>query len=203
MPFIPKYFRYVLLYNQLCTIIKIRNVNLDTITIISKTIICRCIQVLPGVLTKVLESTFSWFRICLGSCIQLSCLLTHRHSETVQLLSFVIPTFSRIKASEIVDEMFVSSRPPIRRPWCMSPYHYRLVDSYFSQWVIIFISSLFWCPNWPRLAYWEFRLAPEFFWHEPTIVKTLLPSGHIKMLQAPLVLSLPQSAISPKHCFSF
>lgn len=113
MPFIPKYFRYVLLYNQLCTIIKIRNVNLDTITIISKTIICRYIQVLPGVLTKVLESTFSWFRICLGSCIQLSCLLTHRHSETVQLLSFVIPTFSRIKASEIVDEMFVSSGPPM------------------------------------------------------------------------------------------
>lgn len=144
MPFIPKYFRYVLLYSQLCTIIKIRNVNLDTITITSKTITCRCIQVLSGVLTKVLDSTFSWSRIYLGSCIQLSCLFTHLHSETVlQLLSFVIPTVSRIQDREFVDEMFVSSGCPVRRALCVSSCHYRLVDSYFSQWVIILLVHCF------------------------------------------------------------
>lgn len=81
---------------------------------------------------------------------------------------------------------------PIRRPWCRY-HHYGLMDSYFFQWVIVLLDHyLFWRSNWPRLGYWEFKLAPECFWPVLIIFKARVAFCHIKMFQAHLVLSLPQ-----------
>ena len=174
--------------------IKIGKVNINTITVICNTIICKPIQVLPGVLIKSLRAHFPGpesvsdlaFRcpVCLFSFdlkqFSSSYLLWHR--------------FSRVKASEFVDMMFVFFGHHIRTTVWVP-----LASSY----IFIGFSGL-----WPYylvghyLGYWEFiTLALELFRHVPVLFFFFFSISfwYIMMLQVHLVLFLPKSAPSQRH----
>lgn len=58
---------------HVCTITSPRKANVDAMTVLSSTTICRPYSPFASCSNKVLESTFSWSRICLGPCTVFSC----------------------------------------------------------------------------------------------------------------------------------
>lgn len=72
-----------------------------------------------------------------------------------------------------------------------SPCHYGLVDSCFSQWVMVLLGhSLFWCSNWHRLGSWVLLTWAHHCWSTPYF-------WYVKMLQAHLVVTYTVSPSQP------